>query len=234
MRRHLDTLGFGYDDRPDPRTTPLEVMRAQSRHIRYAKLSRSLPTGALRCTQLKELYITGDGINAGAKIFIANPLSHLTIIFDCGPEYHSIQSELETLTQLKVLSINHVPLTHSPDPLTGILNKNAGLQELILRCTCGILGFEGCRPLTNLRSLDFSGNWLMNIGLLQLIRLCPNVEILKIPEWGDTCRRACQEYQTVLPKGDDTHASPWKAVGGCVCVVGSGAGSLAKFDCVSV
>ncbi|KFH63088.1 hypothetical protein MVEG_11125 [Podila verticillata NRRL 6337] len=177
-------MGFEYDDRPDPRTIPLEVMRVQSRHVHYARLSRSLPTGALRCMQPKELYIVGDGINSGAKIFIANPkLSHLTIMFHCGPEYHTTQPELETLTQLKVLSINHVPFTHSPDLLTGILNKNAGLQKLILSYHYGILKFKGYRPLTNLQSLDFSGPWLMNIGLLKLIRLCSNVVKLRIPKW---------------------------------------------------
>lgn len=53
------------------------------------------------------------------------------------------------------------------------------------------------------------------------------------PQMGDACRQARQEHLTALSKGDDARASPWKAVGGCVCVVGLGICSLAELDCVS-
>ncbi|KAG0086729.1 hypothetical protein BGZ92_007915 [Podila epicladia] len=166
------------------RIIPLGVMHSHSHLVRYFKVYASWPKGNLTPTRLKEIDIAGDALRWNSDILFANPqVSNLSLELDHGHLFSSVQRALESMSQLNTLSIDYVHLD-SPDQLSGVLNNNTGLQELTFRSPFGISGFDGCGPLANMRCIRFYGVWRDNLGLVELIRLCPNLEELVVPGWG--------------------------------------------------
>ncbi|KAG0026930.1 hypothetical protein BGZ82_009214 [Podila clonocystis] len=128
--------------------------------------------------------MAGDALRWNSDILFANPqISDLSLALDDGHLFSHVQRALESMSQLNTLSLDYVHLD-LPDQLFGVLNNNTDLQELHFRHPSGISAFDGCRPLPNLRRIRFYGIWRDNLGLVELIRLCPNLEELEVPGWG--------------------------------------------------
>ncbi|KAF9308732.1 hypothetical protein BG003_010691 [Podila horticola] len=167
------------------RIIPLDVMHAHSHLLRFVKLWASWPAGNLAPTRLKEIDIAGDALRWNSDILFANPqVSDLSVALDDGHLFSHVQRAIESMSRLKTLSLDYVHID-SPDQLCDVLNNNnTGLQELHFRHPIGISGFDGCGPLMSMRRIRFYGVWRDNLGLVELIRLCPNLEELEMPGWG--------------------------------------------------
>ncbi|KAF9331916.1 hypothetical protein BG006_005229 [Podila minutissima] len=192
------------DDDGGPRAIPAEILRTQSRHFRYVSIWHPLPI-PLQCTHIKELYLQGEGFLSHADLIFSNSqLSNLMLDFGDGQRYSDVQHALEAVRQLKVFCLRNL-LFKTPDQVTQVLNNNsASLQELDFHIPYGISGFLGCEPLTRVRRIGFSGSWTSNMGMLELIRLCPNLEILKVsgrecpvPQLAKSIRECCPKVAII-------------------------------------
>ncbi|KAG0094811.1 hypothetical protein BGZ93_006748 [Podila epicladia] len=164
-----------------PQAIPAEILRTQSRHFRYVRLWRPFPT-PLQCTHLRELDLAGEEFSSYADLIFSNSqLSSLILDFARGQRYSDVQPALEALRQLKVFCLRNLLLTTS-DQITQVLNNNSSsLQEMEFHYPDGILEFLGCEPLTSVRRFSFSSDRrASNMGMLELIRHCPNLEILEV------------------------------------------------------
>ncbi|KAF9369456.1 hypothetical protein CPB97_003585, partial [Podila verticillata] len=61
--------------------------------------------------------------------------------------------------------------------LPQVLSQNKDLQELELYQPFGLSAFDGSGELS-IKYINFSGIWEDNMGIVQLIRHCPNLETL--------------------------------------------------------
>lgn len=181
-------------------SVPTEVLRANSHHLRYADLLSTIPPGILQATQLKEVYINGETYISNAEVLFSNPdLPYLHISF-CGSsdDLNIVQPSLKSLSRLKVLMLSHADFT-ATDQLPQVLSKNSHLQELDLYHPWRLSTFDGCGPLS-ITYINFGGRWKGNMGIIQLIRQCPYLQILDVP--GSDCPAAAlaQSIRDCCPK----------------------------------
>ncbi|KAG0338777.1 hypothetical protein BG000_003403 [Podila horticola] len=184
---------------------PATVIQTHGHHIRYAKMYASIPVGHLRSTHLKEIDLDGNALIKSAYIVLANPqVSVLRLSFPgmtnafSSKDYKDIRLALESLSQLKVLSLDSVRF-RAAGPLAKILNKNSGLQELYFNRSLGVR-FDGCKPLKSMRRIGFEGEWHDNWEWEELIQLCPNLEEMNLHGWRPPVENIAKNIRQCCPK----------------------------------
>ncbi|KAI9241619.1 MAG: hypothetical protein BYD32DRAFT_405557 [Podila humilis] len=200
---------YSFDDEEHVGSIPEEIFRARSRHIRYLSLWYSLRPGSMQSAQLREIRLSGQALYANTDIIFTNPqLSNLTVAFDVGPKFSDIQPALQTLSQLQILSVVNLKVTAAStlQQLSGLLNSNSDLQKLRFEYPYGISGLD-CEPLSNLTELHFLGDWDGNVGMIHLLRLCPNLEVLEalgvdcpMDQIAKNIKECCKKLATIRMK----------------------------------
>ncbi|KAF9314482.1 hypothetical protein BG003_004137 [Podila horticola] len=187
------------------RKVPIETIVAHSQHIRFFEYDNNVSRGPLLPTNLRELRLNSvSSFESCADFILANPqltaldwtlrLEHQTDPLQCLV----IQTALESLTQLQHLRLGNWRV-YDPVQFKGLLRKAPGLTELALVQMDGLGSLEGSQPMRHITRLYLQCLWSnMNPGLIDLLRLCPNLESLTFFNFNDcpmaTITRNLREY----------------------------------------
>lgn len=194
------------------RKVPIETVVAHSQHIRFFEYDKSESRGPLLPTNLRELRLKSvSSFESCADFIFANSqltaldwtlhLEHQTDPLQCL----AIQTLLESLYQLKHLRLGNWRV-YDPIQFKGLLNKAPGLKELALVQMEGLRGLQGCPPMLNITRLYLQCLWNnVNPGLVDLLRLCPNLKSLTFFNFNDcpvatiarNLRECCPQLTTI-------------------------------------
>ncbi|KAF9309722.1 hypothetical protein BG003_009432 [Podila horticola] len=186
---------------------PQETLCRQSRHFRYLRLVRRHPEGVIASTHLRELDIFASGKFSASGIILSNPqLSSLSL--SLGTPFpgnlSNVYPALSSLHHLEHLRLHQVRL-NTVYQLPTLLNNNPKLSTLCFEYVSGDSELDGCKPLMNVKTLDFSYKWTKSRGLVHLVRLCPNLTRLDFlcdpqcpfDELTRTLRENCPKLQSI-------------------------------------
>ncbi|KAG0026787.1 hypothetical protein BGZ81_006095 [Podila clonocystis] len=170
----LPLLWSAYDETAEgSEWIPHDTLLDHARHLRYlilySKYERSLQFSVRLLLATQQLQCLRWGFSYSNEGEIGLPYA----------EIQPAATALSSLKMMHLLDLNQSGFNF----LAEILTHNLQLQVLETHGLLNVRSMDGCRPLLNLQSLDLGNGWADNPGLVQLLRLCPNIE--KLALWVD-------------------------------------------------
>lgn len=164
---------------------PPEIAQANSEYFWFLDLQSPWPADTLKSTQLRQLAIHGQALKAAPRFLQSNRLlSSLEVSLYDNTNYSDVQEAFDSVTWLKILRF-HCGATLDPDHFCSFVFNNPELQELMVSSFSGLDTLGQHEPLMHLTTLHFDLLLWTNPGLVQLIRLCPNLEVFWFEGFGD-------------------------------------------------
>ncbi|KAF9385613.1 hypothetical protein CPB97_004666 [Podila verticillata] len=158
---------------------PQDFIATHGRHIRYLSLSWDRPLSTFQSTtRLCELELSGTDLNLTTYLVRSNPqLARLDLTLPEGASNPDLQAALESLTRLQRLRLSYI---EQPDAglISRILQNNPDLTELSLDHLNSPTAPSIDQPLLSLTNLHLDCDWYQSPGLVHLLSVCPNLEVL--------------------------------------------------------
>ncbi|KAG0094716.1 hypothetical protein BGZ93_006872 [Podila epicladia] len=158
---------------------PQDLITAHGRYIRYLSLSWDRPLVTFQSvTRLRELELSNTNLGMTTHLVRSNPqLTRLNLTLPDGVSDPDLQAALEPLTCLQRLRLSYV---EHPDAslISRILKNNPDLTELSLDHLNSPTAPTIDQPLISLTNLHLDCDWYQSPGLVHLLPVCPNLEVL--------------------------------------------------------
>ncbi|KAG0348567.1 hypothetical protein BG004_004812 [Podila humilis] len=200
-----DTRDFYNDYSED--STLSRTLPIMSCHVRYARLRHGVLSGScIKSTSIQELSILVSGLIHFRSLVYFNPRLSM-LILRSGPPYNTGILDchwrvLDDLTQLKkvIMADLHIDSTNS---LSQFLHKNNDLKELELAQSSLPDDLDSilAKPLASLRSLTLRSRLVQSTtGYPALIRLCPNLQCLRLELQSDSFIECTRDLRAHCPR----------------------------------
>ncbi|KAG0031320.1 hypothetical protein BGZ81_001415 [Podila clonocystis] len=158
---------------------PQELIATHGRYFRYLSLSWDRPLVTFQSTtRIRELELSNTNLSLTTLLVRSNPqLARLDLTLPDGVSDPDLQAALESLTRLQRLRLSYV---EHPDAglISRILKNNPDLTELSLDHLNSPTAPTIDQPLVCLTNLHLDCDWYQSPGLVHLLPVCPNLEVL--------------------------------------------------------